>query len=524
MHRTSRRLTLRPAHYALILAAGLAIAACGGNAPPTQTVNVSVSPSTLKLAPGASAQVTATVTGTTDTGVTWSATNGTVTGTGNTVTYTAPTVEGTFTVTATSVADTSKKAGVSVQVSEGASGLERWVRQFGAHQTDEAAGVVLSSNGTVIAAGTSEWTVPGGTRVGKDDAFLVAFDADGEDAWVVQFGSLEDDEAVGVAIGSDDGVVVAGHTYGLIGAASVGLSDAFIAKYAADGTPVWVTQFGTTNYDWPSAVTVDGSGNVIVVGVTQGLFPGETKPSALDGFVAKFDVDGNQQWVTQFGPGVEVMVEDVAVAADGSIYLVGDTDAAMPGNTVVGDTDGFLARFDPDGEAEWYIHIGTEEYDYASAVTVDGDGNVVVIGGTEGEFATGTPEGRFDVFVFKLTADGDEVWVQQFGSANSDNPVAVTVAGDGTVYVIGDTTGSMPGNTSSGERDVFIAGLDGSNGTINVILQYGESDGDDHAAGVRVATNGDVVIAGTTQGYREPGYVKGGQATNLDVFVVVFGP
>lgn len=75
MQRASRRLTLRPAHHALILAvsiaAGLAIAACGGTAPPTQTVTVTVAPATLKLAPGASAQVTATVTGTTDTGVTW---------------------------------------------------------------------------------------------------------------------------------------------------------------------------------------------------------------------------------------------------------------------------------------------------------------------------------------------------------------------------------------------------------------------------------------------------------------------
>ena len=78
-----------------------------------QAVAVSVSPGTASLTPSATQQFTATVTGTTSTGVTWSATGGVVSSSGL---YTAPATAGTFAVTATSVADPTKSASASVSV------------------------------------------------------------------------------------------------------------------------------------------------------------------------------------------------------------------------------------------------------------------------------------------------------------------------------------------------------------------------------------------------------------------------
>jgi len=72
---------------------------------PAAPVSVSVSPKTASLTTGGSRTFTATVTGTTY-GVSWSADGGSITQGG---VYTAPATPGTYTVTATSVADTSKK-------------------------------------------------------------------------------------------------------------------------------------------------------------------------------------------------------------------------------------------------------------------------------------------------------------------------------------------------------------------------------------------------------------------------------
>lgn len=79
-------------------------------------VSVSITPTSATVAASGTQQFTASVQNTPNTGVTWTATGGTIAGTGNTVTYTAPATAGSFTVTATSVADTSKSASASVTV------------------------------------------------------------------------------------------------------------------------------------------------------------------------------------------------------------------------------------------------------------------------------------------------------------------------------------------------------------------------------------------------------------------------
>ena len=77
-------------------------------------VSVAVSPTAPSLVTGGTQQFTATVSGTTNTGVTWKASGGSVTPGGL---YTAPATAGTYTVTATSMADTTKSASASVAVS-----------------------------------------------------------------------------------------------------------------------------------------------------------------------------------------------------------------------------------------------------------------------------------------------------------------------------------------------------------------------------------------------------------------------
>jgi hypothetical protein len=95
------------------------ITATGNGASDTLTitveaaVSVSVTPASITLAPGQQTTFTASVTGTTNQTVTWSATGGTIDANGG---YTAGSTNGTFTVTATSVADTSATTTASVTV------------------------------------------------------------------------------------------------------------------------------------------------------------------------------------------------------------------------------------------------------------------------------------------------------------------------------------------------------------------------------------------------------------------------
>lgn len=94
--------------------------ACGGTTgeePASKPVSVQISPATVSLAIGAQQTFQATVTGTTNTAVTWSVEEGAL---GGSITsggvYTAPASPGTYHVKATSVADPSKSASATVTV------------------------------------------------------------------------------------------------------------------------------------------------------------------------------------------------------------------------------------------------------------------------------------------------------------------------------------------------------------------------------------------------------------------------
>lgn len=85
----------------------------GGSNPGNTSLGITTNPRTATLQTGASQLFTASVTGTPNTGVTWSATGGTISTNGN---YTAGSTTGTFSVTATSMADTSKSSSAVVTI------------------------------------------------------------------------------------------------------------------------------------------------------------------------------------------------------------------------------------------------------------------------------------------------------------------------------------------------------------------------------------------------------------------------
>ena len=95
-------------------------------------VAVSVTPSSTNLVTGATQQFTATVTGATNTAVTWSASCGTITASGF---YTAPAAAGSCTVTATSQADTTKSASAVVTVASSSLGSPVLVQHVSSSST-----------------------------------------------------------------------------------------------------------------------------------------------------------------------------------------------------------------------------------------------------------------------------------------------------------------------------------------------------------------------------------------------------
>ncbi len=479
--------------FAMFVSLLLLVALSGGckNSSSPSVVAITLSPDAVTLVPGEVQEFVATVTGAVDTGVTWSVTGGTILGSGNTVTYTAPAVAGEFVLTATSSADVSKVATASITVVAEPDPL--WARQLGTSSWDAINGVAVDGSDHVLIAG---WTggILFGPNQGSGDAFVAKLAPDGSTVWAHQFGTGEHDEIMAVAVDASNHVFIAGYTTGSLFAPHKGYSDAFVAKLAPDGSFVWGYQHGTSAYDEITAVAVDASNHVLIAGFTgASLFA--PNQGNFDAFVAKLASDGSPVWGYQHGTSALDEITAVAVDASDHVLIAGRTTGSLFAPNQ-GNFDAFVAKLAPDGSPVWGYQHGTSVYDEINAVAVDG-GNHVLIAGHTAAGLFGTHQGDYDAFVAKLGPDGSPVWGYQHGTSRYDEINAVAVDGGNHVLIAGLTAGSLFG-PNQGSLDAFVAEV-APDGSPVWGYQHGTSAWDE-VISVAVDAGNHVLIAGQTEG------------------------
>jgi|GEM_PF-6257131 len=169
----------------------------------------------------------------------------------------------------------------------------------------------------------------------------------------------------------------------------------------AEAAPAnWSETLGTTCEDQVLDVAVDSMGNVYAVGYTFGDLAAEYAGDTYvcgdrDGFLAKFDKDGNRLWVYQYGTSADDSARLVLVAADDSVIVVGDTEGALGGDALGVGADMYVAAFpvgfDPaewTGDVlPWSWQFGSESPDGLGAVAIDMTGYVHIA------YTAGTKQG-----------------------------------------------------------------------------------------------------------------------------------
>jgi len=81
-------------------------------------------------------------------------------------------------------------------------------------------------------------------------------------------------------------------------------------------------------------------------------------------------------WLRFWGGGENDRGYGVAIDARGNVYVTGGTCSFGAGK------DLFLVKYTPEGEMLWEKTSGKRENDWAGGVTIDSQGNLYVIGGT----------------------------------------------------------------------------------------------------------------------------------------------
>ena len=328
-----------------------------------------------------------------------------------------------------------------------------------------------------------------------------------EQLWIRQFGTTSIDIARALAPDGAGGVMVAGWTFGSV----------LLARHDGEGNQLWIRQFGTSGDDAASALVPDGAGGVMVAGWTFGSLGGPSAGGHFDAWLARYDSAGDRLWIRQFGTTEDEFVYALAPDGAGGVMVAGSTDCSL-GGPIAGCTcawpwncpsDAFLARYDSAGNQLWIRQFGTNNTDYAYALAPD-DAGGVIIAGTTGTLG-GPGAGGNDVFLARYDSAGNQLWIRQFGTSRGDYPSGLASDGAGGVMVAGYTLGSL-GGPNAGSIDAFLARYD-SAGNRLWIRQLGTS-GHDVAYGLAPDGVGGVMVAGATKGS-----LGGPHAGEADVFL-----
>jgi len=317
---------------------------------------------------------------------------------------------------------------------------------------------------------------------GGGDYATIKYDPKGISLWLNTYNGPGDytDVATDIAVDDSGNVFVTGYS------SSISM-DYYTIGYDKDGGLL-----GYNRYDGPAggsdqarAIAVDGSGNVYVTGYSDGGGGG----TGYDFATIKYDLFLFRTWVRRYSSGTGYTWDEAtAIAVDGSgnVYVTGFS-GGYPNNNYT------TIKYDASGTQLWVVGYNGPGYgeDKAYAIAVDGSGNVYVTGYSEG---SGTER---DYATIKYNSSGVQQWVRRYnGPGNGrDEATAIAVDSCSNVYVTGVSEG-----------DYLTIKYDASGNLVCSALYNGPGNGYDRAT--------DIVLEGCNN-FFVTGY-SGGTGTNYD--------
>ncbi len=305
-------------------------------------------------------------------------------------------------------------------------------------------------------------------------------------AWNVTWGGTDVDFGGCCAIDvAGENVYVVGYTKSF----GAGDADALLIKFSIDGTKIWNITWGGSSWDEFSGILIDGD-YIYVSGSTQSS--GYVVSGATDAVFAKYDTDGNLQWYRIRGNTYNDMFGGIVMDSEGYLYI------ATYYTPYGGNSDMNLTKYDSNGNFIWAKQWGTTSNDDYGGVAIDPYTDDVYLSGSYK---------NVDAELVKYNSAGTQLWARTWGGSGADLQASCGVDSQGNVYLCGRC------NSFGSYEDPFLAKYN-SSGTSLWNRTWGGIV-DECAVGVTPDPDDNIYISGRTGSYG-----AGGQ----DFFVLKYDP
>ena len=380
------------------------------------------------------------------------------------------------------------------------------------------------------------------------DAYIAKYSSSGNLDWATQISGASHIIGRGISVDDTGNVSVFGEFQGQITALDPNDSNNNLTLTSDGGDfGLFIIKLITKNN-----TAINSDGQLILNADGENVGVGTSHPAAtlhVEGNVyVSSDINIKDVVTTQnvFGPvwaatatasGSSFYARKVAVDSDANVYVVGNIGRSStlklynqgetsPSVTInIEDyndlSDGYIFKYNTSGEVLWAATFGGNDNDYASAVAVDSDGNIYVVGGfrsstlnvyNQGETSPSVTLSNSSLnytsgILVKYNTSGEVLWATTIGGSSADWANAVAVDSDGNVYVAGQFKSSTLNVYSEGKTSPSVT-LSNYSGYDAFIAKYSTSGeallatkigghGTDSGSLIGVDSDGNVYVAGT---------------------------
>ena len=303
----------------------------------------------------------------------------------------------------------------------------------------------------------------------------------------------------------------------LIVSCSNGISPTFPEKTVNNDS--WLITWGGVNSDFIRAQAISPNGSIYLsTHLNYTVPPFGSDPSGSQGSstsnLEKYDTSGNLIWshIWEIGDS-EIRIEGIMCDQDGSVFTCGafsgtinfDPYSGKAILTAQGVTDGFLSRYDPQGNHLWTTTWGKKGVQNKSRfITLDRSGNIVIVSTgdrPDGGLRNSPDTGILSYYLSKFDKIGNLLWTVEIYRS----PLTIAADSDNNTYVGGYFWGNVDFNLSNtvdevssiGEKgDSYITKFD-SNGVYLWTKSFGV-EGDDRITHMKINSSDILICMGVS--------------------------
>ncbi len=156
----------------------------------------------------------------------------------------------------------------------------------------------------------------------------------------------------------------------------------------------------------------------------------------------------NLEWVTNYGGNSGYWFESgrkITNDKQGNLYVTGEfaDTIKVDGHEVIsnGGKEIFLTKLNPFGKVLWIKNFGSSHSDWTGDISVDENSDVYLTGTFRDTLIIGDSvyhsKDWYDIFIVKLSTDGELIWSKAFIGKGGNSPHAITNDTNGNIYITG---------------------------------------------------------------------------------------